>query len=190
MEESLTTWKNIQETLTHLSVNFTLNPRLVRGLDYYQGLVFEFSSDLLGAQSAFCAGGRYELATALGAKKEAPAVGVAIGMGRLEMMLESTADQLQIPQPLPLNMILHLSADQHVVARKIAQTIRSAGKCVQVMVDTQKMQKMMQKANKAGARIVFILGEDEQKNNVITAKNMQSGDESQIPQVDAAKWAA
>lgn len=189
-EESLATWKTIQDTLQTLSVNATINPRLVRGLDYYEGFVFEFSSTLLGAQNAFCAGGRYQLATALGAKKEAPAVGAAVGMGRLEMMIQTVADQLPIPQEAPLNIILPMTPDQHGVALKVAQLIRLQGKCVQVIVDKRKMQKMMQQANKLGAQKVFILGEEEQKANSITVKNMQSGDEQKIPQIDAAKWAA
>ena len=89
----------IQHNLNNNSVNFTIDPLLVRGLDYYQGLVFEFVSGDLGAQSTFCGGGRYELAQRLGNDKAIPCVGAGIGLTRLCMLVDKKPQNPKTPKP-------------------------------------------------------------------------------------------
>jgi histidyl-tRNA synthetase len=178
-------WEQIKDYLNILSVNFIENPRLVRGLDYYEGLVFEFSSENLGAQSAFCGGGRYELATAIGARERVPSLGAAIGLGRLLMLLEQNIKNLPIPQKPTLSVIIPVEEKQHGVALILAENLRENKKTVQVIFDNQKLQKMMKKANNIGAKFVLIIGEDEQASGNVTLKNMVTGDEQKISQSEA-----
>ncbi|MCK4499600.1 histidine--tRNA ligase, partial [Candidatus Babeliales bacterium] len=183
--ESQKQWSVFREYLKVLSVSFVEDPKLVRGLDYYEGVVFEFSSPHLGAQSSFSGGGRYELATLLGSKDPVPSLGVGIGFGRLSMLIEQNAKSLVLPQKPALNLILPMSEVQQPVALLLAESLRRHGKCVQILFDYTKLQKMMKKANKMGARHVFIIGEDEQKLGQVTIKDMASGESQTVAQSEA-----
>ena len=168
-------WQQLQETLHELSVTFVIDNNLVRGLDYYNKTVFEFVSVNLGAQSAFCAGGRYDgLAVQLGSKVEVPAFGCAIGMERLLMVLESCKDQLAEKQ-LPLACIIPLTESENKVALHLADFLQSHGKAVDLLLDDQKTQNKMKKANLLKAQYVLIIGQDEKNNNTVTVKNMVTG---------------
>ena len=168
-------WQLLQDSLQELSVTYVIDPHLVRGLDYYNKTVFEFVSVNLGAQSAFCAGGRYDgLAQQLGSKIEVPAFGCAMGMERLLMILESQKDRLS-EKPLPLSCIIPLTEQQNKLALHVADFLQAHGKAVDLLLDDQKMQNKMKKANQLKAQFVLILGEDEQKNNTVTIKNMITG---------------
>jgi len=105
-------WSLVQEGLDLLSVSCVLNPRLVRGLDYYNKTVFEFTSTNLGAQSAFCAGGRYDqLAQQLGSKEDFPSIGAAIGLERLMLLLEPMQESLPFHQEQPLHVVLPMGQE-------------------------------------------------------------------------------
>jgi len=171
-------WQSLQETLHELSVTFVVDQNLVRGLDYYNKTVFEFVSVNLGAQSAFCAGGRYDgLASQLGSKVEIPAFGCAMGMERLLMILESQKDALSEKQ-LPLTCIIPLDEAQNKIALHLADFLQAHGKTIDVLLDGQKMQNKLKKANQLKAQHVLIIGEDEQKNNTVVVKNMISGEQA------------
>ncbi|MCX5923946.1 MAG: histidine--tRNA ligase [Candidatus Dependentiae bacterium] len=175
-------WQLLQETLHELSVTYVIDPHLVRGLDYYNKTVFEFVSVNLGAQSAFCAGGRYDgLAQQLGSKVEVPAFGSAIGMERLLMILESQKERLS-EKPQPLTCIIPLTEAQNKLALHLADFLQSHAKAVDLLLDDQKTQNKMKKANQLKAQFVLILGEDEQKNNTVTVKNMITGSQEVVLQ--------
>lgn len=174
-QETQDEWQLLQDILHELSVTYVIDPHLVRGLDYYNKTVFEFVSVNLGAQSAFCAGGRYDgLAQQLGSKIEIPAFGCAIGMERLLMILESSKDRLSEKQS-SLTCIIPLTTQQNTLALHMADFLQAQGKTVDVLLDDQKTQNKMKKANQLKAQFVLILGEDEQKNNTVTVKNMITG---------------
>lgn len=181
-------WKEVQERLEELSVSFVHNTKLVRGLDYYNKTIFEFVSPLLGAQSAFCGGGRYDsLVKLLGGKQDQPAIGAAIGVDRLGMLLEATSSTLLEQQDDPLFIILPLEKEQHPLALQLAQALNAENLCVDAFFDGS-LKSMMRRANKMGARSVLLLGSDEQANGTVSIKDMQTGESETIKQVEAAGY--
>ena len=183
--ESRAEWELLQEQLSALSISFSHNPKLVRGLDYYNKTVFEFVSNNLGAQNTFCGGGRYDhLAQELGAKEDAPSIGAAIGIERLLLLLEPLRDSLPIP-PLPtLHVVMPYSAKQYTLALLITDTLLAAGLCVEPYLEGDSIKSMMRKANKVGARYCIIIGDEEQQAHTVTLKNMITGEDARVLQRD------
>jgi histidyl-tRNA synthetase len=182
-------WEELQERLQILSVSFSHKPTLVRGLDYYNKTVFEFVSDNLGAQNAFCGGGRYDhLISLLGGKEDRPSIGAAIGVERVLLLLEAIKDTLPIPHKPALSVILPLSKQQHTLALYIADHMRTHDLCVDVLLDSDSVKSMMRKANKSGARYALLLGDTEQQAQTITIKNMTTGQETTLPQIDIVSY--
>ncbi|MGE0206397.1 MAG: histidine--tRNA ligase [Candidatus Babeliales bacterium] len=182
-------WQTVQDSLQMLSVTFSHAPSLVRGLDYYNKTVFEFVSTDLGAQSAFCGGGRYDhLLTYMGGKKDYPAIGASIGVERLMLLLEPLQDKLPLPQHKSLHCILPLEPEQQTLALFLADELFAQGLCVDVFLDNDSLKSMMRKANKLGAQYVLIVGPDEQAKGEVVVKNMQTGAEERIKQTDVAAY--
>ncbi len=183
--ESQTEWQRLQDELSLLSITFSINPRLVRGLDYYNKTVFEFSSGQLGAQNAFCGGGRYDrLAKELGSKKEIPSLGAAIGIERLMLLLEPLIDSLPLPQPKALFVVMPLSEKQNPLALLIADTLHAAQLSCDTLLDGDSLKRMMKKANKMGASYALLIGEQEQQSASVLVKNMITGEQKQIKQIE------
>ena len=181
-------WQQVQEQLTLLSVSFIIQPRLVRGLDYYNKTVFEFSSPDLGSQSAFCGGGRYDqLVKEIGGKQDEPSVGAAIGVERLLLLLEPIKDQLPLPTAPAVHVIIPLSTQQHIIALLLADDLQAKGHTVDILCDGS-LKSMMRKANKMGAQYALLLGEEEQKTHTVTLKHMITGDTQTIAQSAVAQW--
>jgi len=182
-------WAELLTLLDILSVNYVKDPSLVRGLDYYNKTVFEFISPELGAQDAFCGGGRYDdLAKELSSKQDYPAIGASIGMGRLLILVNKIKDKLPVPQKDPLNLIIPLSEKQQSLALLIADTLQASKLCTDIILDTASIKNMMRKANKMGAEYVLLLGENEQKTNSVTIKNMLTGESNTIKQSDIVNF--
>lgn len=184
-------WKTVQESLSLLSVTYVVNSRLVRGLDYYDKTAFEFVSTALGAQNAFCGGGRYNgLVSQLYEKRSANAVGAAIGMERLLLALQATNPlyQGEQVQKKAVQVIIPLSEGQKMLGLLIADSLRAADFCVEVMVDDVSLKTLMKRASKMGASHALIIGEDEQKNRTVTVKNMFSGDQESVCQADLISY--
>lgn len=188
-EESHQEWEQLKQELTLLSVSFVYNPNLVRGLDYYNKTVFEFASENLGAQNAFCGGGRYDqLVKELGSRHDYPSIGAAIGIERLMMLLEPMRDSLAIPQPKPLVVLMPLAEAQQPLALLVADTLHAAGQEADTLLDGDSLKSMMRKANKMGAMYALIIGDDEQKNKSVLVKNMITGDQQNIAQVELVQF--
>lgn len=186
-DETKNEWRLLCNSLEELSVTFVHDQQLVRGLDYYNKTVFEFVSTELGAQSTFCAGGRYDgLAQQLGSKHEVPALGCAIGMERLLMILQSKRE-LFSEQKSSLICIIPFTEAQKMLALFLADNLISHGKCVEVLLDGQSIKSSMKKANNMGAQFALLIGEDEMSTNSVTIKNMITGKEEKVLQVDAYK---
>jgi histidyl-tRNA synthetase len=172
-----------------LGVSFSHRPTLVRGLDYYNKTVFEFVSDNLGAQNAFCGGGRYDhLVSHIGGKQDQPSIGAAIGVERLLLLLEPMKDRLPIPHKPALSVIIPLTRDQHALALYIADHLRHHGLCVDTLLEADSLKSMMRKANKYGATYALLLGEDEQRAQTITIKHMMTGETQTISQIDCVAY--
>lgn len=185
--ESTKEWETLTTTLDQLSIPYTIDPRLVRGLDYYNKTVFEFVSTQLGAQNAICGGGRYDtLSQTLGEKKPLPSIGVGFGIERLMLILQEEIDakrsHLQMPQKPALIAILPLSPAQQNLALLCGQTLRNKGVCCDVFLDGNSVKSMMRRANKLGARYAILIGEDEQKSNMVTIRDMINSTEQKVPQ--------
>lgn len=175
-------WIALRNQLELLSVPFTHVPTLVRGLDYYDKTVFEFISTNLGAQNAFCSGGRYNrLASELGSREDFPAVGAALGIERLMLMLESMKDSLMLPQLPKLSIIIPLELEQFGIAQLVADELRSAQISTDILFDSS-IKNRMRKANKLGAAYVIVIGPDEQAARQVTIKNMMTGEEQRVDQ--------
>ncbi|MBT6130724.1 histidine--tRNA ligase [bacterium] len=181
-------WQRVQDGLHDMGVSFAHNPRLVRGLDYYAKTVFEFVSGDLGAQDSFCAGGRYDgLIADLGSKQDYPSLGAAIGIERLMIMLEEQgADAGQ--HQLPLYLILPMSAEQETLALLLADTLRAAGLVTDVVYGKDSMKRMMRYADRVGAAYAVIVGSNEQASGTVTLKNMRTGDNIEVKQVELASY--
>lgn len=184
-EPSKKEWEQLKKELNFLSVTFAYNPKLVRGLDYYHKTVFEFVSDNLGAQNAFCGGGRYDqLVKQLGAGKDYPSVGAAIGIERLLLLLEPIRDTLLLPELPKLCAVMPLSSDQESLALLVSDALYAAGLTVETMLEGDSIKNMMRRANKIGATYALILGENEQANKTVVVKNMETGEQQEVGQVD------
>lgn len=182
-------WKTLQEELNLLSVSFAYAPTLVRGLDYYTKTVFEFSSNELGAQNAFCGGGRYDqLSEVLGGSKAEPSVGGALGIERVLALLEAHKDKLLIPQKPRLHVVMPLSQEQHSLALLMADELHAKNLCTEVLLDESSVKNMMRKANKMGAYYCLILGQEEQEQKMVTIKNMITGAEEKVLQTQAVEY--
>lgn len=189
--ESQAEWHMLQQQLELLSVSFAINPKLVRGLDYYNKTVFEFVSNDLGAQNTFCGGGRYDaLARELGAKNNVPSIGAAMGLERVLLLLETRKEALLLPQAPKLVVVVPMTEAQKMLALLIADELHAHEICTDVLLDGGSMKKLMGKANKMGAAYAVIIGEDEQAAHEVMLKNMVAGTEERIKQaalVDALR---
>jgi histidyl-tRNA synthetase len=178
-EESLTHFKAITTTLDELGVAYEINPRLVRGLDYYSKTVFEWVTDELGAQGTVCAGGRYDgLIEQLGGKPN-HAVGFAMGMERLLALLEMRTD---IPATRSVDVYLIRVGDKaERDGLRFAETIRNEipGLKVQISVDGGSFKSQFKRADRTGAEFAFILGDDEVERDEVGIKALRQDSEQQ-----------
>jgi len=175
--ESLAHFKSLTDTLTALNIPYTVNQRLVRGLDYYSKTVFEWVTTALGAQGTVCAGGRYDgLIEQLGGKPN-HAVGFAMGIERLVLLLEARED-LAIQKPVDGYLIL-AGAEAEKAGVMIAEAIRDAipNFSLQMHCGGGSFKSQFKKADKSGANYAFILGDEEVEKGVIGVKFLRSDEE-------------
>ena len=192
-DASLKHFDTVKTLLTACAVGWTVNPRLVRGLDYYSHTVFEFLTDELGAQGALCGGGRYDgLFEVLGGK---PTPAVGWGMG-LERVLELIKEQGQIGEaPTPDVYAVIPDAAALALALQTLQALRAAGISVQMHAGSAEslgsMKSQFKKADSSGARYALIFGSDELAQNAVTVKALRAGAAAQVRQslADIAAWA-
>ena len=174
----------VQQILTAVGVPFTLNDRLVRGLDYYTRTAFEFTHGALGAQNAILGGGRYDgLSEAIGGPK-APGIGFAIGEDRLVLALEETAGAIVKP---PDAYIAPLGAGMNAEAARLARELRRHDLVIELGDETFRLKKSLETASKLGARYCIILGENEAKSDQFAVKNLASGEQVTVPRTELAK---
>ncbi|MFY9950510.1 MAG: histidine--tRNA ligase [Candidatus Sulfotelmatobacter sp.] len=173
----------VKEILTKVGVPFTLNDRLVRGLDYYTRTAFEFTHGALGAQNAILGGGRYDgLSEALGGPA-APGIGFAIGEDRLVMSLqESTPAESLMKKPDVY--IAPLGAGMNAEAALLARDLRRQNVVADLGDETFRLKKSFETATKAGAKYILIAGENEVKAGAFALKNLATGEQVSVPRGD------
>lgn len=184
-EASQAEFTQLKELLENLSVSFTHVPTLVRGLDYYDKTAFEFVSTDLGAQNAFCGGGRYnKLVKQIGAKSDYPSIGAAIGIERLLLILETIKDTLPYNIQLPLHVVIPLTPEQKPLALLIADELQAHNLSTEILLDDDSVKSMMRQANRLGAKFALLIGPDEQQAKTIVLKNMINATEETVHQKD------
>jgi histidyl-tRNA synthetase len=186
-EESRVHFEELKQLLDAAGVRYQVNPRLVRGLDYYGKTAFEWVTDKLGAQSTVCAGGRYDgLVEQLGGKST-PAVGFGIGLERLVLLLQALE---AVPEKLNQQADVFLVAvgDVQSVAMQLAERIRNELPFIRLMVNCGggNFKSQFKKADKSGADIALILGEDEAKAGKLAFKFLREEVEQQTLSFDEA----
>ncbi len=178
-EECENHFKSVQELLHGMGIEFTINPRIVRGLDYYTRTVFEFVSDSLGSQSTCCGGGRYDgLSEAVGGPK-LPSIGFAMGLERIMLIMEAQ----NTPFPEEEKTLLYIAAlgDKAVLrAASLASTIRAEGFSVETDLSARSLKAQMKYADKIGAQYVVILGDSELESGVVKLRKMADGTETEV----------
>jgi histidyl-tRNA synthetase len=164
-------------------VKYEVNPRLVRGLDYYTRTTFEFTHGGLGAQNALLGGGRYDgLSEALGGPK-APGIGFAMGEDRLILTLQAAKEQTSV---LADAFIAPLSTKLNAAALELARELRRAGLHVELGDGSFRLKKSFEIGNKLAGKIV-LLGEDEMKSGILTVKDFASGEQTKVTRRDLAQ---
>jgi histidyl-tRNA synthetase len=173
----------VREILDAIEIPYTLNARLVRGLDYYMRTAFEFTHGALGAQNAILGGGRYDgLSEALGGP-HAPGIGFAIGEDRLVMSLPQTAASV-IRKPDVY--IAPLGAGMNSPAARLARELRRHNLVTELGDETFRLKKSFETASKAGVRHVLIVGENEVKSDTFALKDIESGEQVTLPRAELA----
>lgn len=172
-DESKAFFNSVREGLEALSINYELNQRLVRGLDYYCHTVFEFTTTALGAQNAVLSGGRYDGLIEQMGGKSTPGVGWAAGLERLAMLVEDSWD-LQKDQPM---VLIPLGEAAQKKAYALAHELRAQGHLAHQIYSGTNMGKLMKKANKLNASHALILGDDEIAQDKVTIKEFATGEQ-------------
>jgi histidyl-tRNA synthetase len=173
----------VKEILTKVGVPFTLNDRLVRGLDYYTRTAFEFTHGALGAQNAILGGGRYDgLSEALGGPA-APGIGFAIGEDRLVMSLQEVTPADSVLRK-PDVYVAPLGEGMNAEAARLARELRRHDLVLDLGDDTFRLKKSFEAATKAGAKYILIVGENEVKADEFALKNLATGEQVSVPRAE------
>jgi histidyl-tRNA synthetase len=177
-------FEQVQDILKSVGVEFQLNDRLVRGLDYYSRTAFEFTHGALGAQNAILGGGRYDgLSESLGGPS-APGIGFAIGEDRLVLALKQSADAVQRK---PDVYIAPLGAGMDREAARLARELRRHDVVAELGDETFRLKKSFETASKLGARFILIVGENEVNAGAFALKNLESGEQVSVPRGELAQ---
>ena len=180
-DDSRQHFDRVCQLLVQLGISYQLNPRLVRGLDYYTHTAFEILSTDLGAQATVCGGGRYDgLISQLGGN-QTPAIGWAMGMERLILLLANRDD---LPSNSPDIYFVSRGQKAESQALVIAQQLRQKGWQVELDLTGSNFGKQFKRADRSGAKLCLILGDAELTENTIQLKNLTTGEQKAINQSD------
>ena len=175
----------VRAMLDAVGVPYSINERMVRGLDYYTRTTFEFTHGGLGAQSAVLGGGRYDgLSESLDGPK-APGIGFAIGEDRLILALQSQGER---PSEKVQAFVAPLGAGMNGHALKLARELRRAGISADLGEENFRLKKSFEAAEKAGAKYIIIVGENEVVADTFTVKNLATGEQVQVPRVQLLEY--
>ena len=183
-EDSRTHFDQVQAYLTALGIAFRINPHLVRGLGYYNKTVFEWVTDKLGSQATVCAGGRYDgligQLKSMGGKeaKSEPAVGFAMGLERLLLLIEAVAP---FEEQHACDVFIAAHPDVYDAGMRYAHELRQNRPDLRVkMASATSLKAQMKKADKSGAEVTVILAQQELEDGTVSLKDMHSGEQSSV----------
>ncbi|MDF7661710.1 histidine--tRNA ligase [Erwiniaceae bacterium L1_54_6] len=186
-EDSRAHFSGLCALLDDAGISYTINQRLVRGLDYYNRTVFEWVTSALGSQGTVCGGGRYDgLVEQLGGRAT-PAVGFAMGMERLVLLVQAVNPEFE---PTRIVDVYVIASGQGVqsAAMQLAEKLRDADPQLKLMTNFGggNFKKQFARADKWGARIALVLGEDEVKTGQVVIKDLRTGDQQTLAQSEAS----
>lgn len=172
-------FEKVKTYLDAVGIEYIINPKIVRGLDYYTKTVFEFVSDSIGSQGTVCGGGRYDgLLEQLGGQ-HTPSLGFAMGLERLQLVME--AQECEFPQPNTPDLFIVSMGEKAVLkALEIAKDMRDEGFSVVYDLNGRSLRAQMKYADKLNAKYNVVIGDDEVDKKIVTLKNMATGESSQI----------
>ena len=177
-EASMAHFEAVQQVLKDAGIPFAINPRLVRGLDYYNRTVFEWVTDSLGAQGTVCAGGRYDgLIEQLGGKP-APAAGFAIGVERVLALWQASGEATE--RMVPDAYLVHVGDAAGRLAFRVAEDLRACGFDVLMHCGGGSFKSQMKKADGSGAELALLIGEDEAAAGEVSLKTLRGGEQQRI----------
>lgn len=178
-EECSTHFEDLKKYLTFLGIAYSINPKIVRGLDYYTKTVFEFVTTEIGAQGTVCGGGRYDgLVEELGGKPT-PSLGFAMGIERILLLMEKQGAAFLPEKELDL-YIAPMDESAVTKAMQLAREAREAGYTVEYDLMERGLKAQMKYADKKGAAFTMVLGENELNSGTAKLKNMQTGGQTEI----------
>lgn len=187
--ESVAHFEKVQTYLTELGIGFEINPHLVRGLDYYNKTVFEWVTDKLGSQATVCAGGRYDgligQLKSVGTNankpvKSEPAIGFAMGLERLLLLMEAVAP---ISEVSACDVFVVAHPEVYSAGMCYAQNLRYSRPDIRVkMASATSLKAQMKKADKSGAALTVIIAQQELDDNAVSVKDMQTGEQRAVSQ--------
>ncbi len=188
--ESLAHFNAVRAVLDTAGLEYRINPRLVRGMDYYNLTVFEWITERLGSQGTVCGGGRYDTLIEQLGGKPAPGVGWAIGIERLLLLLE----QAGVAPPLPVPDVYAVLPTAGALAQAMVtlEALRAAGLTVAMNAGFGSIKSQFKRADASGARFALIFGEDELARGEVACKDLRNPNTPQRSLVlaDVARWAA
>lgn len=172
-------FEQVQKYLDVAGVEYTVNPTIVRGLDYYTKTVFEFVTDFIGAQGTVCGGGRYDgLIEELGGK-HLPSLGFAMGIERLLMLMDKQG--IEIPEPSSCDLYVATMGDKaKEKAFSLIKSVRDCGLIAETDVVGRGLRPQMKYADKIGAKFSLVLGDNEIEQNSAEVKNMTTGEKTTL----------
>ena len=187
-EESREYFAQVRKILDSLGIKYAINPRLVRGLDYYQHTVFEVTSEAegLGAQNALAGGGRY-LITLPGSKKPVEGVGFGIGMERLMMALHPTPFEERGTGHVDL-FVAGRGVETQPGRMQLAEELRAAGIAVIAELENRSLKAQFRTANRLNARFVLVLAEQELAAGTVSCKDMKTSEQETCPRPRVVDW--
>ncbi len=177
-EDCVAHFEALQAHLKNCGIEYVLDPRIVRGLDYYTNTVFEFIVDCIGAQSTICGGGRYNgLVETLGGP---PTAGLGFGSGLERLLLTMEAQGIEIPNPdVPDVFVAALGTQAEFCAEKLVSDLRGMGYAAERDTLSRSLKAQMKYADKLSARASVVIGEDEVASGKVIVKNMQNGEKTE-----------
>ena len=185
-DESKNDFNLVKEYLTKIDIPFEIDPKLVRGLDYYTKTTFEIISGKVGAQSALLGGGRYDLLAEQLGGKPTPAVGFAAGIERILLACENENSFTVDEHPIDIYLI-RIDKELELQATEIAAKLRREGLRVELDYLQRSVKAQMREANKLKARFTLFVGGDEFEQGKLNLKNMESGEQVNLPIDDLAE---
>lgn len=179
--ESGSHFEKVQQLLSEIGISYQVNPRLVRGLDYYTYTAFEMQSDDLGAQATVCAGGRYDGLVAQLGGPDTPAVGWGMGLERLILLLQQLSES---PRPVLDFYVISRGEAAEAQALVLAQSLRQSGFSVELDLSASAFNKQFKRADRSGAIACLVLGDAEAESKTLKLKWLKSGEQQAIAQAD------